>query len=75
VIVYSPAIGPELVLAGIVTTPVDESIVKRVFIPDMPGWLIVKTPPGGVPVLMTGEKYVSIKLLNGQFSFDSNNAL
>jgi hypothetical protein len=51
VIVYSPCsiIGPEVVTAGIVTTPVDESIVKRVFIPDMPGWLIVKTPPAGVP--------------------------
>ena len=35
---------------GIVITPVDESIVNKVFTPGMFGcWLIVKTQPGGVP--------------------------
>lgn len=64
VTVYSPTCGPYGIggvwtgtRAGIVITPVDESIVKRTFTPGTPGWLIVHTPPDGVPELIIGDTF------------------
>jgi hypothetical protein len=50
---------------------VDESIVKRTFTPGIPGWLIVHTPPDGVPELIIGDTFcggIGGVISNGQES-------
>ena len=65
---YSPVCGPTGAIidrAGIVMTPVDESIVKRTFTPGTSGWLKVHTPPDGVPELIIGDALCGLSKSNG----------
>ena len=70
VTVYVPCSGPVKIAGGIsrfgiVITPVDESIVKRTFTLGTPGWLIVHTPPDGVPTLIIGDTLCGADKSNG----------
>ena len=43
--------------------------MKRTFTPGIPGWLIVHTPPDGVPELIIGDTFCGANCIsNGQES-------